>query len=116
LNIRKSSLHIGNTSRYAGVFCSIARLGKAFISTLTGTSRYEVLMGIYLVNGNKRLLEEITAAAYREVFCFDLLLDIYLRTKKKAVLRRIQKIYSQKCNDKTYAFAAGSKLPAVKEK
>lgn len=102
--------------RYIDCLDNVKKLDKAFISTLTGTSRYEVLMGIYLVNGNKRLLEEITAAAYREVFCFDLLLDIYLRTKKKAVLRRIQKIYSQKCNDRAYAFAAGSKLPAVKEK
>ena len=90
--------------RYIDCLDSVEKLDKKFISTLAGTSRYEVLMGIYLVNRSELVLNEIAAVAYQEVFCFDLLVDIYLRTKEKYILKKINNIYSQKHGNKAYDF------------
>lgn len=94
--------------RYIDRLDSVSALDKKFIATLTGTSRYEVLKGIYLVNRSRRVLKEIAAAAYREVFCFDLLVDIYRRTKEEKVLKMINTVYSQKRGDPAYEFIMGN--------
>ena len=112
LMISEILAHNRSCYRYIDCLNSVKALNKNFISTLTGASRYEVLKGIYLVNRSRRALNEIAAAAYREVFCFDLLVDIYHRTKKEYVLKIINTVYSQNQGNPAYEFSR-SKLQLI---
>lgn len=100
---------------YIDCLDSVKALDKNFISTLAGTSRYEVLKGIYLVNRSRQALNEISAAAFQDIFCFELLVDIYLRTKEQYILEIINTIYSQKQDNKAYEFI-GAKLHITKDR
>lgn len=95
---------------YVGCLNSVKKLDKAFLATLSGTEKYEVLMGIYLVTRRRRVLREIAAAAYQDIFCFDLLIDIYRETKENYILKIINRIYGQNAGQTAYDFVAGSKL------
>ena len=115
LLLRRILEHDPTCYPYTGCLDSVKGLDRAFLATLTGTDRYEVLAGIYRVNRNGRALRELTAAALHEIYCFDLLAHIYQKTEEKRVLKRILRVYAQKREELAYSFVMETrKIPPVK--
>ena len=101
-----------NAKCYYYVDCldSVEKINENFLNSLKGTFRYIVLKGMYLVNPDEKYLSELTENAYQNIFCFDLLADLYMETKNDQLLEEIKKIYSEMSDDPAYQFIGASKL------
>lgn len=62
------------------------------------------------------MLNEIIEGAYQNIFCFDLLADIYLATNEEEIYETIKTIYSQMNEEEAYRFIASTKLNIEKGK
>lgn len=102
--------HNVNCYYYVDCLSSVEKINDDFLATLTGTFRYMVLKGMYLVSHNENFLNEIVDNAHQNIFCFDLLADIYLETRNEQIYEIISKIYSEMNQDPAYEFIAISKL------
>ena len=104
LLLRRILEHEPTCYPYVGCLDSVKGLDRAFLATLSGTDRYEVLAGIYAVSRSRRALRELTEAARHEIYCFDLLARIYQKTEEKRVLKRIHRVYFRKREELAYNF------------
>ena len=86
--------HNVNCYYYIDCLNSVEKINEEFLATLTGTFRYVVLKGLYLVNHNDVHLNELVENAYQNIFCFDLLADIYVETKNEQIYETLSKIFS----------------------
>ena len=106
--------HNVNCYYYIDCLSSVEKINEEFLATLTGTFRYVVLKGLYLVNHNDVHLNELVENAYQKIFCFDLLADIYVETKNEQIYETLSKIFSEMNEDPAYQFIAASKLNMTK--